>query len=267
MVKPVTWFRYKNEKKLYRGKLKSKGNNDSILLFTTHKCASTYTCKILAQLTEPNDYINVNLEAYFSVKSIDPRIYFSDESYRNKTFVNTGFCFAPLRYFYPIKNLDTYKKILVLRDPRDVLSSFYYSKKFSHIVISKSFYDDRQKYLDYEIDEFVLEYAPEIKRVYQKYVDNLLGTKNTIILPYEMMVGDFDQWLNKLTDFLNLNTVSAELVDSLKRNEKNISGSGKQTSHIRSKTPGDYLKKLKPETIQILNEEFKGILTKLNYNV
>jgi len=265
VVKPSTFFRYKNEKKLLKGSLKSDSTSDSILLFTTHKCASTYTTKILGDLAAANDYFCSDIEAYFSLKNIDPRKHFSNQKNRTKIFNEKGFYLGPLRYYYPVENIGRYKKVLVLRDPRDVLTSFYYSKKFSHIVISKAFYEDRKKYENHDIDQFVLEYLPEIKGVYQVYVDQLLNTENCINLPYELMVSDFNEWLDKLTAFLNLKDIPSDLISKLKANEKSVAPTGEQTSHIRSKEPGDYLKKLKPETIKVLNGELKEILSKLNY--
>ena len=37
--------------------------------------------------------------------------------------------------------------------------------------------------------------------------------------------------------------------------------------HKRKITPGDHKEKLTPETISILNEKFKGVLNKLNYEI
>ena len=156
---------------------------------------------------------------------------------------------------------------MVLRDPRDVLTSFYYSKKFSHLVISKDFYNDRKKYKNHTIDQFVLDYLPEIKWVYQTYLDNLLNTENCCNLPYELMVGDFNEWLDRLIAFLDLTEVPIELINQLKAKEKSISPTGEQTSHIRSKEPGDYLKQLKPETVKELNDELAEILSALNYKI
>ncbi len=265
VVKPLTWFRYSNEKQLLNKRLKTSSQHPSILLWTTQKCASTYTTTILAQLAQANQMATADVEAYFSVKSINPKQYFADENKRKAVFNPKGYYLGPLREYYPIEALSQYKSILVLRDPRDVLTSFYYSKKFSHIVISKEFYADRKRYEDHTIDEFVLDYIPVVKAVYQGYIDHLLHQPSVCNLPYELLVTDFDRWLDQLMVFLALDTVPEDLIRSLKAAEHAVKPSGEETSHIRSKAPGDYLKKLKPETIDKVNLEFEAILAALNY--
>ena len=40
-----------------------------------------------------------------------------------------------------------------------------------------------------------------------------------------------------------------------------------QHTHVRKISSGDYKEKLKPETIEILNRKFEGILKTLNYQI
>jgi len=266
VIKPLTLIRYSDAKKLLRGNANIKSNHQSILLFTTEKCASTYTTKILRQLAESKEMYCADIEAYFSIKSIDPIQYFSEKEKRKTVFTKTGKYLGPLRKYYPIEDLDSYLKVLVLRDPRDVLTSFYYSKLHSHIVISEDFYKERKKYENYEVDEFVEAYLPIVKATYQSYCDQLLGTDNLIILPYEMLVSDFDSWLDQLVTFLDLGEIDQDLISELKANEKNTLADGNKNSHIRNKTPGDYKRKLKPDTQAYLTKELQSILKTLNYD-
>ena len=265
VVKPLTFFRYRDAKQALKGKVKTTSDHNSILLFTTEKCASTYTTKIIEQLASENSFFCADVEAYFSVKSKDPKQYFSIKENRERVFNKQGRYLGPLRNYYPIEDLDQYLKVLVLRDPRDVLTSFYYSKLYSHIVISEDFYQERKKYESYDIDRFVIEYLPVVKATYQTYCDTLIGSKNLISLPYELLVSDFDSWLDQLLAFLDLKEVDSNLIDHLKTKEKNTVADGNQTSHIRNKAPGDYKRKLKIETQDYLTQELQSILNTLNY--
>lgn len=265
VVKPLTLFRYQDAKQVLNGNVKQSSDHPSILLFTTEKCASTYTTKIISQLAKSKNIFTADVEAYFSVKSIDSVNYFSDKEKRETVFTPTGKYLGPLRNYYPIDHLGKYLKVLVLRDPRDVLTSFYYSKLHSHIVISEDFYKEREKYKDYTIDQFVIEYLPVVKARYQAYCDKLIQEDNLIILPYELLVSDFDSWLDQLVTFLDLGQIDHALINALKANEKNTVADGKETSHIRNKAPGDYKRKLKQETQAIITQELKPILNTLNY--
>lgn len=265
VVKPLTLFRYSDAKQALKGNVKQTSDHRSILLFTTEKCASTYTTKIIEKLATTNSIFTADIEAYFSVKSIDVKHYFSVKENRERVFQLTGRYLGPLRNYYPIENLENYLKVLVLRDPRDVLTSFYFSKLHSHIIISEDFYKERQKYKDYDIDRFVIEYLPIVKATYQTYCDKLLGTSNLIILPYELLVSDFDTWLDDLIAFLDLDKIDNTLIQELKANEKNTVADGNKTSHIRNKAPGDFKRKLKPATQEYLTRELESILKTLNY--
>jgi len=265
VVKPLTWIRYKDAKQALKGDIRHLPNRPSILLFTSEKCASTYTKTIFTKLASDVGMFSADVEAYFSVKEIDPNVYFNDPRHRSTVFQPTGRYLGPLRNFYPIENLEQYKKVLVLRDPRDVLTSFYYSVLHSHIVINDAFYEKRQHYADYDIDTFVIEYLPYVKAIYQGYIDNLLPVENLLILPYELLVTDFQSWLDQLVAFIGLDDVNPEVIDNIIATENAVRPDGKKTSHIRSKQPGDYKDKLKSETQEYLTEELTSILRKLEY--
>jgi hypothetical protein len=75
---------------------------------------------------------------------------------------------------------------------------------------------------------------------------------------------DFESWLKKVTihicldsDELLLQKVTSEV--SFAVDKENI------YSHKSQVMPGDHKRKLKPETIEILNSEFHHILEKLGY--
>ena len=80
------------------------------------------------------------------------------------------------------------------------------------------------------------------------------------------MVINFESWLDALIQGLELN-VSSQLVDRIKR-EANFTFDREDIySHKRQVTPGDHKRKLKPETIEILNDRFAKISETLGYKV
>lgn len=262
--KPSAAIRFKNEATFLKSQLKSKTESPSILLFTTHKCASTYTSKILKRIAESKGYTNIDVEAYLSLNDYAPADFFKLKENIKKIDQNKGFLIGPLRYFVGIEKLSQYKIVLVLRDPRDVLTSYYFSNKYSHIPINKKFILEREKYKDHTIDEFVIDFMPEIKRRYQEFVSYVYNLKNCINLPYEYLVGDFNNWLNDLMTFTELedDLIKKDLLAESKFtvSKENVN------NQIRNITPGDYKSKLAPETIEFLNEELAEILQALNYS-
>lgn len=262
VIKPSNLFRFTNEKKFFNNTLTHSSNKSSVVLFTTHKCASTYTNKVIHTLLHDEGYTHLDLEAYIAMFEKDRSSIFSSSQVLNSISNSTGFLFAPLRYYSEFQNVEI-KKILVLRDPRDVLTSYYFSKLYSHTVINQKFKAEREYYKDHTIDEFVIEMLPDIKKRYQDYINNLLTEKNVLNVPYELLVSDFPQWLNKVVTFLeidaedNINSLIRESNFTVKKEDK--------YSQIRNIQPGNFRKKLNDKTIEILNREFEVILKKLNY--
>ena len=196
-------------------------------------------------------------------------------------------CFAPIRFFVDVPNLDKYSVILHLRDPRDVLVSMYFSYCFIHPgeVAANSGY--RRRVADEGIDAFVLNKVSDrsamyrgdygtgghvedlvgnLPKRYEAYIDRLLGKPNVIFVRYEEMVTDYRSWLEKFIapfPLENRGRVVEELVamspELFPRRTQDV------MSHVRHVTPGDYREKLKPSTIRELNAVFGDVLDVLGY--
>lgn len=156
----------------------------------------------------------------------------------------------------------------MLRDPRDVLTSLYFSMAYSHVIyknaLESKMMNNREQALAQPIDEWIHHQAQLFLPRYQYYIENLIGQKNTCLVRYEDMVGNFETWLNTILTGLNLTNVS----DSLKQKiigEANFDVEENVASHKRQVQPGDHKRKLQAETIQKLNETFSSILETLGY--
>ena len=113
---------------------------------------------------------------------------------------------------------------------------------------------------------YVLESISRFLEKYQDYIHHLYGKLNVVFLTYEEMVMNFESWLDALIQGLELN-VSPQIVDRIKR-EANFSVDREDIhSHKRQVQPGDHKRKLKPETIEILNDRFAEVLETLGYDV
>lgn len=267
VFKPLSRFmRYKDERKLEKGKHVSENTKKSVVLFTAHKCASTLVNPIIAELAADADMTHIDFESYFT--GFDAKKYdqFDDPSFLNKAYRPTGYYFGAYRRYRAIPNLEQYKTVLVLRDPRDVVTSHYFSMAYSHLVVNDNVKKARDRAKNQTVDEYVLENAGRFQKIYQSYCDHVLGKPNVLFLRYEEMIVEFDPWLKKLAAHLELNQNSAliqKFIDqtSFKAKKEDVH------SHIRSIKARDFADKLKPETIDFVNETFKDILEKMNYEI
>ena len=243
-------------------KRKSTSEQQSILFFTVHKSASTFIKNTIVQLVGANNIVSLQFSGYWNRNK--QKIYYNDHDFMKKILYKKGYFYGAFRAFYPFPNMDKFKILLVLRDPRDVLTSFYFSTLFNHPLSDKTVLEDRKKYASYSIDEYVLEIAPAMQKNYAAYCNNLLHKDNVLFLKYEDMISRFDVWLYKLTDFLGLENVEQKANEIIKATSFKVEKED-PASFIRNVKAGDHLNKLKPGTIDTLNKLFYNELKALDY--
>lgn len=193
-----------------------------------------------------------------------------------------SFVCGPLRGFIPFPQLAGAKTLLHLRDPRDVLTSMFYSYCYSHMGELPGGTGYRQDIAEKGVDWFVLHMseAPtpsltgdygtgagltdlfgNVRQRYQDYATRLLPLEGATLLKYEDMMERPDVWVGQIAAALGLEDV-AGLKDI-------VAGDGAATedpwAHRRQAAPGDHRRKLKPETIERLNALYAPTLQALGY--
>lgn len=237
--------------------------NQSIIWFTAHKCASVYASEILQKLAEDVGMIYLNYEGDLWVKgqSLGKLISGNDSETSNYMFKTTGHIYGPFRQYYPIPEMEKYQVIMMLRDPRDVLTSLYFSLAYSHSIPESQktqIESQRENTRKKTIDDFVIEESQRFKITYENYKKCLFGKNNVLFLSYEDMVTDFPAWLIELCKNLQIKPSEQlinELIDGAKFEvDENI------YSHKRQVQPGDHRRKLQVNTIKKLNLEMQDVL-------
>lgn len=183
--------------------------------------------------------------------------------YETLAFDPIGHCYGPFRWFREIPDLDKYRAVLHLRDPRDGLVSEYFSFGFSHVTKTKKQIEHRDWVRQQTIDEYVLQVAEKKLDIHQAYVEQLLPRPNVLYVTYEQMIEDFDGWLQRIAEHTDL--AIPEALDRIKATHVSSVEKEDPTKHVRQMTPGDHLRKLKPETIERLNDQFRPVLDALGY--
>lgn len=263
--------RFTTEVSLLSGKVPRHIARPSIVFFTVHKAASIYAAALCRRLAAEVGYKGVDFSSY-SFKGGETRgNLLVPGDLARRVYQPEGFYYGPFRAFNPaIPWLDRARVILHLRDPRDVLVSSFYSMAYSHYVPSKEnpsvaakILANREATLQMEIDAHVLANAAFIREVYQNYITQLVGQPFVWFSKYEQMIGDFGGWLEAACRGMGISVPSDSLMrlssEASFQVEENIS------KHKRQVQPGDYLRKLKPETIARLNSELGGVLERLDY--
>jgi hypothetical protein len=239
-------------------------NRDSFFVLSLHKAGSVLLSKIVDSICKSANIptINLALEFYnrgFIFNQVDP-------TYLN-VFCKKGYCFHGFRSTPPhFRQFDfrPFKKVLLIRDPRDIVVSYYYSVAKSHGVpdqgeARKRILSQRELANQSSIDEFVLSENIFTDWVYQAYEDFI--DTNTKIFRYEDIIFKKRQWVYDICYYLGI-VIPHETINKIADENDILPNKEDPDAHIRQVRPGNYRLKLKEETIRKLNERFKPVLGK-----
>ncbi len=256
--------------------------DDSIILvYSIHKSGTMFLHRLLGRISRAYGIRHASANYRRCLKQIEAT---SWQAFIEECRVAT--CFGPIRQglFAPMfpRQLDRYRILLHVRDPRDVLTSDYFSRVYSHPGgrLGPSF-KSRIEWRRKGIDASVLSRVELFRRRYSTLADMLCGRDNVTIVKYEKMVTDFPEWLDQvLNSFRHLapakrfrfrgvddphEAISQRLKE--KFGHTFLRRGDRKWRHKRQVTPGDHLRKLNRDTIEQLNREFSSVLSTFGYDV
>ena len=258
--KPRSRFlHYRVERALIAGKPLIVGQRQSIVLFTVAKAASMHVQKMVGTLTRAHGMIPADFNAYFSTSSGKLYDHFHNTASLQRMFRPKGFFYGALRTHCNIPQPERFRVVVVLRDPRDVLTSQYYSQAYSHAIINERIAEQRKKVLAMSIDEVVLEEAPKLLKIYTDYLREYGGKPWALITTYERMIADHATWLRAIAAHCGLDQ-HPDLVTQLATEGGSVQGSGDKNQHVRVAKSGDHKSKLDPRTVAELDRMFGPML-------
>jgi hypothetical protein len=190
-------------------------------------------------------------------------------------FVQHGYLFGGFRSFPPRMTMPKWASgniVLLVRDPRDMVVSLYFSEKYSHTppgtelspLQYEQFLEERAKSLSSELEQFCLGKAPLVSNQFNVIHHKLDGLKHQIYR-YEDVIFEKRKWLDDMTDYLKLEVAEATIAAVAARHDI-VPSAEDPFQHIRKVKPGDFREKLKPETISALSEAFAHILDRYGYD-
>ncbi|MEL6719185.1 MAG: sulfotransferase domain-containing protein [Bacteroidota bacterium] len=263
------------EFQLIEGTHKTDNTQQSILHFSLNKSATQYVKKVLNQAADSLGMSTANLNGYAFHSDFPYLDLLSKEEFQPYQYL-----FKTKGYLYSVfggmidglKNLKDYRVVLMIRDPRDIVVSSYFSTAYSHPLPSKNsnkaddFHEKRVNTQQMTIDEYTLKESEIVLDVYNRYIRLLLEKHPTCyVTKYEDMVADHEQWLDGLLRYCGL-SIKEDLRGKLLQQNKRLKPKTENVNdHMRKGIAGDFLEKLQPETITILNDKFAHILEQFGY--
>jgi len=255
-------FAFPRESQWLHFGLKRPGADEpSVALFTLHKVASTFTNELLGYLNNEHLHLRrMDWDKYvFNKVPQDSSGYLAART--QKLFKSSGYCYGAFRAALPITNLHRYRVLLILRDPRDILTSFYFSEAHSHAPpLNKNrlqeFEARRAEVLSMTIDEYVLDRAGHLASKLDDYM--AMSQEHGIEpLTYEQMMSDWKGFMDRVGEILEFDIPEHDRLTLRIRGQIGIEHSGDVNNHRRRGTPGDHREKLQPATVAKLTSQFE----------
>ena len=139
-------------------------------------------------------------------------------------------------------------KLLLVRDPRDVLVSLYFSDKGSHALpqegpLKEAMERKREKLEETDIDTYVVEESKQVLMQYYRTMQ-LLASPRCQVVRYRDIIYDKRGLVSKLAEMMQI-PADHPVIDEVAKAHDIIPNSEKEASHIRQVHPGNYKKKLK----------------------
>jgi hypothetical protein len=158
--------------------------------------------------------------------------------------------------------------IFLIRDPRDILVSAYYSFGYTHGFspvkeIQAMQLEIRKQIQNTSIDQYCLQSAPRINSAFETLNNLSHACNRSIVLKYEDMINNWDLFSAGLTRYIDIRKDVLARIYEQSRPKKNTD----TTSHRRDGKPGGFRGQLQKETIDSLNETFKNVLETHQYTL
>ncbi len=246
----------------------------SIMFISFHKCATSYFSSYVLKNTVGYEHVDYLSELYKYqennpiFQSIKPHIEEQNHVYGTVRIQDTDHPrYAFVESLFYNENFSSIKKIYWVRDPRDILVSMYFSFGFTHgLSINEEFRNyqlkERNRISQQSLDEFIIDEAPKIRKKFLRMLELMNSDPNYILLKYEDMINNFENFYSKLTEFIPLDeNIKTEIFNNTRPRIQEDN-----TQHQRSGAVSGYKDKLKPETVKILNTELRSILNRFDYN-
>lgn len=186
-------------------------------------------------------------------------------------FAPTGYCFGGFRNFphYRIPLLDTARAIWLVRDPRDVMVSLYYSMAFSHEApggeAGERFRASRGRVQEMGVDAFARHRVIQQVRTIEGYYAQSFTTRpNVRCYRYEDVIFEKRAWLGDIAEWFDWDLTDA-VIDAIVTPHDVVPETADPTRHIRRVRPGAYREELSAPVVRRLETLFAEFMRDFDY--
>lgn len=245
---------------------------ESVLAFSMAKAGSTLLFDILHDLA-PHAGLS-----YFSPEDALWRVRRDSQPGlidSSGVFLPRGYCYGGFRVFptYPISILAEARAVLLVRDPKDMMVSNYFSNAFSHKPPSEdetspayqSFMKRRERIRNTDINDYVRSILGNYQKMLASY-RGLWHRSTVLTFRYEDVIANKRDWVTEIAAHYGW-SIEDEIIGEVIARYDVFPDEEKRDSHVRQVSPGNYRNHLNEKTIHTVNAALTEDLQALGYPV
>lgn len=244
---------------------------NSSLIFSMHRSGSTMTEGIVSDIAKIINlpYVGISTEFFKQGISAETAPASTSEIFLKSGYVYGGFRNFPTSFDIPI--LDQCPSILLVRDPRDAVTSLYFAEAKSHALPGDG--PERERFISQRaavekmgIDSFVIDRAPIFAHRLKEYRVKLSPFASSRTYRYEDIIFDKYRFVKEMCWHFGWDLTDSQ-IQMVTQPYDVIPSSEKEGQHVRQVKPGNFKAKLKLETVDVLNEIFQEELIAYGFNL
>ncbi|MEZ6067400.1 MAG: sulfotransferase domain-containing protein [Planctomycetaceae bacterium] len=230
--------------------------------FSLHKAGSTLFTKILDDLARAANIAVVNIPGELFPQGIHEVDFpaLKADFFQPKGYIYSGYRTFPEMFEFP-ETMAEHAGLLI-RDPRDILVSMYFSFTGSHPIaqkdpeIRKKIEDNRRRENERGICRYILRHAGMVEQEFRSYEDHLKQLK---VWRYEDVIFDKFNWVRGIANRFKIKLPEAKIREIAEKHDIRPKEE-KPGDHIRRVAPGDAQEKLSPRMLEYLDRRFRRIM-------
>lgn len=244
----------------------------SVLAFSMAKAGSTLLYDLLSTACYKADLTYFSIDDYLFRHNVA-----SDHRPISigSVFSEQGFCYGGFRQFpaYPIPILHSCKSVLLVRDPRDMLISLYFSLRTSHGIpepsgksaVADQMIAARQHALNANMSEWIRSNISSYVRMFEGYVaQGFLWRPNVRLYRYEDVIYEKADWLRDMADWFGW-TLPDEWIAEVAARFDVIPDVPDPTEHIRQVHPGGHAEHFTAADVALIENGLREYMTFFGY--
>lgn len=240
----------------------------SVIALSMHKAGSTVANAILTQICTARGYaINDIAQAAWTSGQPVPEAQIAAQAQMPVEDHYFGIVRAPILDQMP--RLRQMRVVILVRDPRDCITSNYFSIGWSHSTPANpeakaNFEAERARVRARMLDGYATDVAADWAARMRQLADLAESHPDALVLTYEDMVGQTEAFLTRLTRFVGQSLTPALRQQIAKTAEFDVSHED-QSRHKRQVAPGDHRRKLRPETVAQITQTLRPQMVRFGY--